>query len=406
MATTKLMQTKDGKRFYRICVSRGRGQSKYSMRWYVPEGKAQKTIERELAKVAADFENRCHNGEIQNRSEAKEKLAIERAEQAKIQTLEQFGTQVFMKELSVTCSEHTRSSFESNLRIHIYPMLGVSKMPEITSEQISSLLLSLQSDKGMKVASVVKVYTILNMMFKRAYLSHLIDRNPMDFVPRPKPTKAEGKNTELKAFTLDELIRITDCIKNEPLQWQVIVRLQIDTGARRGEIMGLTWNNINFKENLITIEKTLGYTPEKGIYTDTPKNGKQRTVPVDPEIIALLKQLRTEQGNIIRIQGTENDRHGFVFTQEDGVTPMHPDTPTRRFKKYEQMYGIKDFHPHKLRHSFASIAITNGADIASVSEKLGHADKGTTLRMYTHADLDAQKRASDIFRNALKQKQA
>lgn len=63
---------------------------------------------------------------------------------------------------------------------------------------------------------------------------------------------------------------------------------------------------------------------------------------------------------------------------------------------------IEHLHPHKLRHSFASIAIVNGADIASVSEKLGHADKSTTLRLYTHADQNSIKQASNIFREAIK----
>ena len=63
---------------------------------------------------------------------------------------------------------------------------------------------------------------------------------------------------------------------------------------------------------------------------------------------------------------------------------------------------IKHLHPHKLRHSFASVAIVNGADIASVSEKLGHADKSTTLRLYTHADQNSIKQASNIFREAIK----
>lgn len=75
-------------------------------------------------------------------------------------------------------------------------------------------------------------------------------------------------------------------------------------------------------------------------------------------------------------------------------------------KKFGERYGINDLHPHKLRHSFASVAITSGADIASVSEKLGHSDKAVTLRMYTHADAECMKRASNIFRDALKEKQA
>ena len=81
---------------------------------------------------------------------------------------------------------------------------------------------------------------------------------------------------------------------------------------------------------------------------------------------------------------------------------MHPQTPTRYMQKFAKRYGIEHLHPHKLRHSFASIAIVNGADIASVSEKLGHADKSTTLRLYTHADQNSIKQASSIFREAIK----
>ena len=75
-------------------------------------------------------------------------------------------------------------------------------------------------------------------------------------------------------------------------------------------------------------------------------------------------------------------------------------------QKFAARYGIQELHPHKLRHSFASIAITNGADIASVSEILGHSDKAVTLRMYTHADQASMTRASNIFREAIKRKQA
>ena len=80
---------------------------------------------------------------------------------------------------------------------------------------------------------------------------------------------------------------------------------------------------------------------------------------------------------------------------------MHPQSPTRRFKTYGEKYNISDFHPHKLRHTFASVAITSGADIASASGKLGHSDSAVTLRMYTHANQEAIKNAGSIFRSAL-----
>lgn len=82
---------------------------------------------------------------------------------------------------------------------------------------------------------------------------------------------------------------------------------------------------------------------------------------------------------------------------------MHPQTPGRYMSKFAEKYGVNHLRPHKLRHSFASIAITNGADIASISEKLGHADKSTTLRLYTHADQESMRRASQVFRDALKE---
>ena len=80
---------------------------------------------------------------------------------------------------------------------------------------------------------------------------------------------------------------------------------------------------------------------------------------------------------------------------------MHPQSPTRYLKKLSDHCGLPDLHPHKLRHTFASVAITNGADVANVSEALGHSDKAVTLRMYTHADEASIEKASDIFRTAI-----
>ena len=145
----------------------------------------------------------------------------------------------------------------------------------------------------------------------------------------------------------------------------------------------------------ITICGNLCYTPDKGIYLDTPKNGRSRTIDVDPQIIALLRELRLEQSKKAISQ--------YVFTQEGSPEPIHPQSPARYLQNFARKYGVQGLHPHKLRHSFASIAITNGADIASVSEKLGHTDKAVTLRMYTHADQESIRRASQIFRDAIKE---
>ena len=104
----------------------------------------------------------------------------------------------------------------------------------------------------------------------------------------------------------------------------------------------------------------------------------------------------------LRLEQSREAISPFVFTQSNSPEPMHPQSPARYMQKLSAKCGVPDLHPHKLRHTFASIVITNGADVASVSEKLGHSDKAITLRMYTHADQESIRRASQIFRDALK----
>lgn len=398
MASKRLKITKDGRRYYEIRVSRGRGQSYLVSRWYVPEEWSARAIERELAKQAADFERRCKSGEVLSHTEQKEKEKREAQEAAAIQTLKQYGEGVFMPAKAVRCSENTRSSFQGMLNKHIYPVLGDIKMPEIKSAQITKLLLNVQAE-GKAHATVVKIYNILNLLFKMAYLGDMIDRNPMDKVERPRPRKEEVCSGEVESYTAEELRYILQCVDKEPLKWRAMLHLLIDTGIRRGEACGLQWKHINFANHSITIAGNLCYTAEKGIYLDTPKSRKIRTIDIDPAITALLWELRLDQSQKAISQ--------YVFTQEGSTEPMHPQTPTRYMQKFAKRYGIEHLHPHKLRHSFASIAIVNGADIASVSEKLGHADKSTTLRLYTHADQNSIKQASNIFREAIKlQKEA
>lgn len=393
MPSIRKKENKAGQIFYGIQVSRGRSRSRLTSRWYPPEGWSQKAIDRELAKVAAEFERRCDNGEAISRAEQKEKDLLQKQEAAKIQTLRQYGERVFMPAKAVTISENSRSSFQGNLDRWIYPALGEMKMPDITAANISALLLDMQA-QGKAHATCIKVYTVLKSLFKMAYLSDIIQKNPMDKVERPKQRKDEVRAQEPEAYTVEEVQYILSCLDREPLKWKAMIRLLVDTGIRRGECCGLQWKDIDFKENTITITGNLCYTPQKGVYLDTPKNGKTRIIDVDADVIALLQQLRQQQAS--------HALSAFVFTQDNSPEPMHPQSPTRYLKKFAARYGIDDLHPHKLRHSFASIAITNGADIASVSEKLGHSDKAVTLRMYTHADAESMKRASQIFRDALK----
>ena len=148
------------------------------------------------------------------------------------------------------------------------------------------------------------------------------------------------------------------------------------------------------KNGVVAISRNVGYTPEKGIFVNAPKNGKTRKVDIGEDTIELLKKLRKEQAKTCISE--------YIFTQDGQTTVMHPDSPTRYYKKFGEKYGFRNFHPHILRHTSASVALTNGADVVSVSERLGHSDTAVTLRMYAHANEESIRRAGQISRDAIK----
>lgn len=399
MASSKLMETKDGRKFWKISVSQGRGKSKLTTRFYWPlkasgDPVAQSTAEKALNKAVAEFEAACAAGEVLSRADIKQREAEERAEAAKLKTVRQFADGVFMPTKEATFSENARASYRMFLDKHILPVIGDTLLVDITPAMISKLILDFQKT-GKAHATAVKLYNILNGVFEMAFLDDSIPMNPMLKVKRPAPRKDEAKTEEAdKAYTTNELVHILTCVESEPLKWRTYINLAADTGCRRGEICGLQWKDIDWTTGTISIRRNLQYTPAKGIYTAAPKNGKSRNVDVGQEALALLRQLREEQAAAAISQ--------WVFTQDNQPEPMHPQSPTRFFKKFGERYGVKDFHPHKLRHSSASIALTNGADVVSVSERLGHSDTAVTLRMYAHANEESIRRAGQIVRDALK----
>lgn len=419
MASVSEQFTKDGRRFYKIRVRRGRGQPVVTTRWYAPEGWSEKAIQRGLNKAVSEFESSVSSGQTVTAKERKKAeetaLAEQLAEQAKIQTFQQYTDNVYLPSLAVTAKRHTLSNFKGNLKNHIYPRIGQMKLPEITTAEIKALLLAEQAN--LSLDSVVKLYCILSLVFKAAYQEDLIPRNPMDKVNRPKPKAEETIDDEPESYTAEETIKILECLESEPYQWQCYIRLLVDTGCRRGEACGLQWQDINFDECSVFFRRQLCYTPENGVYVDTLKNRRSRTVYIDSEVMSMLKALKEYKygkKKIIRIDEKKPEKEKpderYVFTQilsqsKDKTVysdePIHPDSPTRYFKKFGEKYDIEHFHPHKMRHTQASVSITNGADVASVSAKLGHSNTGVTLRFYVHASPESQKRASDVFRAAL-----
>lgn len=131
-----------------------------------------------------------------------------------------------------------------------------------------------------------------------------------------------------------------------------------------------------------------------GIYDTNTKSGKSRVVFINDIVIEKLKQWKAFQKEIIEGQGLPSPV--YIFTHLDGKR-LSPQAPTVFFKDFGEKYGIEDCHPHKFRHTMATLMIQNGADIKTVSEKLGHSNIEITLKLYVHTNEEAQKAANNKF---------
>lgn len=390
MASIKQKIDKTGHVIYQVQASNGRGRRVW--RTFRPEPTwSKRTIQRELQRFAAELESQLEDGKVLTREENLQKAAEQALEAAKIKSLRQYAEWVYLPEKAASVAEKTRASYAQLLEQHVYPVLGDVPMTEITPAMLKALLSSLP--EKFAFASRVKVYAVLHGMFKSAVMDDTLNINPMDKVPRPRQSKDAAVSAEHKAFTAEETRYILHCLEDEPLKWRAFVLLLIDTGCRRGEACGLQWQAVDLDAGTITIERNLQYTADRGVYETLPKNGKTRIVDISQDVADLLRELRQMQPVTVR----------WVFTQEDSPEPMHPDTPTRYFQRFGKRYGIEHFHPHKLRHTSASLAITGGADVVSVAARLGHSDSSTTLRMYAHANQESIRRAGQTVREALRE---
>lgn len=189
-----------------------------------------------------------------------------------------------------TFSENSRSNYHQFLNSHVLPTLKDFPTKDIAPAMLTKPLLNFQKS-GKAHASAIKLYNILNVMFKMAFLDDFIKENSMLCVTRPKPRKDNHVQDEgEKAYTIQQPRHILQCLEKEPLKQQSYINLVADTGVRRGEACGLQWADIDFKRSNVTIRRNLQYTYSVGIYVDTPKIRKSHPIDIGPEVVNLLRQ--------------------------------------------------------------------------------------------------------------------
>ena len=237
-------------------------------------------------------------------------------------------------------------------------------------------------------------YGVLNLMFDFALQQELISKNPMERVEAPSLERHQ-----VDALTPEQAIRFFEVLKTCPLEFRAMLHLLLTTGIRRGECVGLQWKDIDPDKGILHIERGVSYTPRTGIVVSTPKTRNSiRTIPLLQSTLELLLQLK------MQIQKTHPDtilREAFIFgSRNDIFSPKDPNSITRRVKRFMLRNGFPDLSPHDLRHSCATLLLTEGADIKSVQELLGHADASTTLNFYVKSDIAQMKAAADKLATA------
>lgn len=400
---------------YQIKVARGRDKltgkqlTPYTMTYTPPEGWSKKAIERDLQKATGEFEAACNRGEVLTRDQEKQQER-EHREQAKRTKAEEGRKPTFNKYITIFTEEKAASFAPGtleNYRIALEraaTVFGDMKMEDIDFLTVKKYVTELQTKgqnefngKPLAHKTILKHYIVLHAFFENAVENKVIAVSPMQNMKRPKPRKDETPKQAV-VYTESEVQYIIECLNKEPLKWKALIMFAIDSGCRRGEIVGLRWEEIDFKTGKVNICRNAQYTAGKGTYISTPKNRKNRVIYLNRPALAVLSEWKRQQALLCFGQGIP--LNGYCFTQDNGEM-MNPQAPTSYLNRFGEKYNLPGIHPHALRHTMATLSIVNGADVVSVSKKLGHSNTSITLDVYSHANEEAQQRANDILAEAI-----
>lgn len=276
--------------------------------------------------------------------------------------------------------DRSKKIYCSDIRLHITPYIGSIKLEALTTPMIQEMYNALTEKDNLSPKSVKNVHGVLHEALDKAVSVGYIRFNPSEACVLPRRIKPEI--TPLDQLEIADFLK---AIKNTRFENLFIVALF--TGMRQGELLGLTWDRVNFQNGTILIDRQMQLHQENGmesyILVET-KNGKGRTITLAPTVVYALKRQRAEQAKQALQIGSEwhNDKN-LVFTNIYGGHLVKP-TVYRAFKRYAAEIGRPDARFHDMRHSYAVASLQAGDDIKTVQENLGHATASFTLDVYGH----------------------
>lgn len=284
----------------------------------------------------------------------------------------------------------TYSTYKSRIETHIKPSLGKIKLVSLNATQIQAFYNTLLRTKGLQPKSIKNTHGILHKALDQAVKLRYIGFNPADACTLPRIEKKE-----IKPFSEVEIANFLQIIQEgEPLRDLFTVALF--TGMREGEICGLSWDAVNFRDGTITVKQQLCKEKKKGgqHYVAPTKNDKARTLTVAPFVMDILKKVRREQAaNRLAMGMAWQNEFNLVFTDQLGKHIV-PQTALKRFKAAAAKIGRPDARFHDLRHTYAVTALQEGDDVKTVQQNLGHATAAFTLDVYGHVSEKMKKESA------------
>jgi integrase len=283
--------------------------------------------------------------------------------------------------------EATFENYRYLSSLYIREKLGSRKLSDIKPFDVQKLYNQL-TEKGLSARTVRYVHAILTSAFSQAVKWQMLVVNPCNVVTLPRL-----KKTEMKAFSPEEARRFLEAAKDD--KQGLVFAFALASGMRPEEYLALQWKDICFEKNTATVQRTLIWRKGGGWYFSEPKTAKsRRTLPMPKNFFVELKRHKRLQAEQMLKLGQSYERNNFVFATDEGKPIYLRNLRKRNFAKILEKADLTGFRLYDLRHSTATLLLSEGINPKIVSERLGHASIVLTLDTYSHVLPDMQKEAT------------
>lgn len=279
-------------------------------------------------------------------------------------------------------------------KYHIIPYFGDMRIKKIEVKHCQKLA----NDLSKKLKRFKMTLNYAGMVFDYSIRIGLIQNNPMKLITMPV-IKEEIEEEVNNFYSKDELTQFFSYLEkeNDPMMYSLF-RVLAFIGCRKGEALALTWNDINFDKQQVTINKTLTRGLDNRLLVQTPKTANsKRVISVDDKTIEILKKWRVTQKKEYFTRGHNTLKKSQLVFSNLSNELLQPHITRKYQVKLEKKYSMRRITTHGFRHTHCSLLFEAGASIKEVQDRLGHSDIQTTMNIYAHVSKEKKEQTADIF---------